>query len=256
MLVIDLNADLGESFGIYRMGNDTSLMSHISSASIACGFHAGDPMVMHHTVNEALKRGVAVGAHPGYPDLQGFGRRSMAYSPDEIYAQIIYQAGALNAFITASGGRLQHIKPHGAMYNEAVRDMHLARAIARAAADISPDLILVGPTGSALQKAAVLIGIPFAGEVFADRAYEDDGSLVNRSKAGALIKDPDECVDRMLRMLNHKTVTSINGHPLHLTGNTICLHGDHAEAVAFAALLREALVNAGITIIPLSEQRL
>jgi 5-oxoprolinase (ATP-hydrolysing) subunit A len=254
--MIDLNADLGESFGVYTIGNDTSLMSHISSASIACGFHAGDPMVMRHTVNEALKKGVAVGAHPGYPDLQGFGRRSMTYTPDEIYALIIYQTGALNAFVKASGGQLQHIKPHGALYNEAARDMELALAIARAAADMSPDLILVGPAGSALQKAAVLSGIPFAGEVFADRAYEDDGSLVSRSKAGALIKDPVECIDRMLRMMNHEPVTSINGHPLHLTGNTICLHGDHAEAVVFATLLREALIKAGVTITALSEHNL
>ena len=254
--MIDLNADLGESFGIYTIGNDASLMSYISSASIACGFHAGDPMVMRHTVNEALKKGVAVGAHPGYPDLQGFGRRSMTYTPDEVYAQTIYQAGALNAFVKAAGAQLQHIKPHGALYNEAAKDMRLALAIARAAADISPDLILVGPAGSALQKAAVLNSIPFAGEVFADRAYEDDGSLVSRSKEGALIKDPSECVNRMLRMLNHEPVTSINGQPLHLAGNTICLHGDHAEAVAFAALLKESLINAGIAITALSEHNL
>jgi 5-oxoprolinase (ATP-hydrolysing) subunit A len=256
MLMIDLNADLGESFGNYRMGNDAAMMPHISSANIACGFHAGDPMVMRRTVKTALEHGVAVGAHPGLPDLQGFGRRKISFLPDEIYAMVLYQAGALQAFVKSEGSRLQHIKPHGALYHEAAHHQSLAEAVVHAAAAIGPDIILIGPSGSALEAAASNCSVPFASEIFADRAYEDDGTLVDRSREGAVIHDSETSVSRILSMLAGEPVLSINGHPLRLSGNTICLHGDHAGAVMFAARLNESIVNAGFSIASLKNHGL
>lgn len=243
--MIDLNADLGESFGQYTIGNDESILKHITSANIACGFHAGDPSVMHKTVEMALEHGVSIGAHPGYPDLQGFGRRTLACSAEEVYDLMLYQIGALHAFLKASGGKLQHVKPHGALYNEAVKSPILSSAIARAVSRFQSDLILMGPAGSALEQAANSHSIPFAREVFADRAYDDEGHLVSRHLEGALIHEKTVCIQRMLDMLENKPVQSLNGLPLMLSGDTICLHGDHPEAVLFAKSLKESLVGHG-----------
>ncbi|MEN1759099.1 5-oxoprolinase subunit PxpA [Anoxynatronum sibiricum] len=251
--MIDLNADLGESFGIYTMGNDACMMPHITSANIACGFHAGDPLVMQQTVELALKYGVAVGAHPGYPDLQGFGRRQMRFSSEEIMAMILYQAGALKAFLQACGGKLQHLKPHGALYNEAAVDEPLAMAVAKATALLGTDVILVGPPNSALSRAADRCQTPYAREIFADRAYEDDGRLVERRKEGALIHDVGLCIQRMLSMINGQPIESINGHALHLSGETICLHGDHPQAIAFAAALKKAIQESQTPLVPLEK---
>ncbi|SMP44841.1 LamB/YcsF family protein [Anoxynatronum buryatiense] len=249
--MIDLNADLGESFGTYTMGNDACMMSHITSANIACGFHAGDPMVMQRTVELALKHDVAVGAHPGYPDLQGFGRRQMRLSSEEIMAMLLYQAGALKAFLQACGGKLQHLKPHGALYNEAAVDEPLAMAVAKATSLLGTDVILVGPPDSALSKAAEHCSIPYAREVFADRAYESNGRLVDRRKEGALIHDVDLCIQRMLTMINGQPIESIDGHALHLKGDTICLHGDHPQAIVFAGVLKKAMQESQISLAPL-----
>ena len=246
--MIDLNADLGEGFGQYTIGNDESILKHITSANIACGFHAGDPSVMHKTVEMALQSGVSIGAHPGYPDLQGFGRRALACSPEEVYDLMLYQIGALNGFVKALGGTLQHVKPHGALYNEAVKSPVLSSAIAQALSHFQSDLILMGPADSALEQAANSHSIPFAREVFADRAYDDDGHLVNRHLDGALIHEKTLCIQRMLDMLEQKPIQSINGHPVMLSGDTICLHGDHPEAVLFAKSLRETLVGHGHTV--------
>ncbi|MDW7671314.1 MAG: 5-oxoprolinase subunit PxpA [Bacillota bacterium] len=251
--MIDLNADVGESFGIYEIGNDFQLLAYVSSANIACGFHAGDPNVMTRTVKASLENGVAIGAHPGYPDLQGFGRRSMNFSPEELYNMILYQSGALQAIVKAYGGKLQHVKPHGALYNEAVVHLQKATAIAQATMALGADVILMGPAGSALQKAAESCEIPFAREVFADRAYEDNGQLVSRSKAGALIHDEAVCIRRMVDMLEKKPILSINGTPLTLSGDTICLHGDHPESVSFAAALNKSIQAAGHSIESLSQ---
>ncbi len=251
--MIDLNADIGESFGHYNLGNDQAILEFISSANVACGFHAGDPTVMNRTVNEALKHGVSIGAHPGYPDLQGFGRRTMSFSPEEVYDLILYQVGALHAFVKAAGSKLQHVKPHGALYNEAVKSPLLSSAIARAVSRFQPDLMLMGPSGSALEKAALQHSIPFAREVFADRAYDDKGHLVSRHDSRALIRDKTTCIQRMLDMLDQKPVQSINGNPLSLSGDTICLHGDHPEAVLFAKSLKKALVDKGHTVSPLNQ---
>lgn len=249
--MIDMNADMGESFGVYQLGNDLSLLKHITSANIACGYHAGDPTVMRKTVMAALDNEVAVGAHPGFPDLQGFGRRNMALTPEEVQDIILYQAGALNAFVRAAGARLQHIKPHGSLYNQAVQDEALAGAVAKAVARLGDDLILMGPSGSALEKAAAECSIPYAREVFADRAYDSRGQLAARSVEGALIRDETTCIQRMLSMLQGKPIPAIDGSMILLSGDTICLHGDHPESVAFARALRQAVINAGFTIAPL-----
>lgn len=251
--MIDLNADIGESFGHYNLGNDQAILEFISSANVACGFHAGDPTVMNRTVEAALKHGVSIGAHPGYPDLQGFGRRAMSFSPEEVYDLILYQVGALHAFVKAAGSELQHVKPHGALYNEAVLSPLLSSAIARAVSSFQPDLILMGPSGSALEHAALQHSIPFAREVFADRAYDDKGHLVSRHFSGALIRDKTTCIQRMLDMLDKKPIQSINGNPLSLSGDTICLHGDHPEAVLFAKSLKKALIDRGHTVSPLNQ---
>lgn len=250
--MIDLNADLGESFGQYSIGNDESILKHITSANIACGFHAGDPSVMRKTVEMALDHGVSIGAHPGYPDLQGFGRRTLACSAEEVYDLVLYQIGALYAFVKAAGGNLQHVKPHGALYNEAVKSPVLSSAIAGALSHLQSDLILMGPAGSALEQAANSHSLPFAREVFADRAYDDEGHLVSRHMEGALIHEKAVCIQRMLDMLENKPVQSINGYPLMLSGDTICLHGDHPEAVFFAKSLRESLVGHGHTVLSLN----
>lgn len=247
---IDLNADMGESFGAWTMGLDTQLLPAISSANIACGWHAGDPCVMQATVTAALAAGVAIGAHPGYPDLAGFGRRSMAISPDEAYSAILYQAGALKAFAEAAGDRLSHVKPHGALYNDAAVNPALAMSIAKAVKALGGGVYLVGLPDCELSRAASELGLPYAREFFADRAYDESGRLVPRSKPGAVIHDQSLAVSRTLAAIHTRTVTAITGKAIPACFDTICLHGDNPEAVSFARALRAALEASGIAVTP------
>ncbi|RAV08635.1 LamB/YcsF family protein [Paenibacillus contaminans] len=247
-LTIDLNCDMGESFGVYELGNDAALLDVVSSANIACGFHAGDPLTMRRTVREALSRGVAVGAHPGLPDLAGFGRREMAVSPQEAYAMTVYQIGALSAIVRAEGGRLGHVKPHGALYNMAAKDAALAEAIAEAAYKTDPALVLFGLAGSELIRAGMRLGLRTASEVFADRTYQADGSLTPRSRQDALLHDEDEAAERVVRLVRAGVVRSQQGVDVPLTAETVCIHGDGPQALAFARLIRERLEAAGIQV--------
>jgi UPF0271 protein len=248
MPTIDLNCDMGEAFGNYPMPNDEKLLDYISSASIACGFHAGDPNVMQTTVNAAIKKGVAIGAHPGLPDLQGFGRREMQVSPKEAYQMVLYQVGALYAFVKAAGGRLNHLKAHGALYNMAARDPLLARAIVDAVHDFDPGLILFALANSEMVVAAKKTGLAYASEVFADRTYQDDGSLTPRTQPNALIVDEQASLNQALVMVNKQQVVSASQKVIALKADTLCLHGDGVHAVEFAKTIRENLLKEGITI--------
>jgi UPF0271 protein len=245
---IDLNCDMGEGTGAWRAGQDDALLDLVTSANIACGFHAGDPSIMERTVKAALSRGVSVGAHPALPDLQGFGRRSMTISPDEAYSLVLYQIGALDAFVRAAGGKLHHIKPHGALYNQAAKDAGLADAIARAVRDFEPGLILMGLSGSELLRAGRALGLVCASEVFADRGYEPDGSLTPRGTTGAMIEDEGVAVSRVLRMIREGMVQSRTGEDVEVRADTVCIHGDHPQALAFARRLRKALAEEGVVV--------
>ena len=251
MNYMDLNSDLGESFGTYTLGMDEALMDVITSANVACGWHAGDPAVMEKTVRIAAEKGVAVGAHPGYPDLMGFGRREMKITPDEAYAYVLYQLGALNAFAKVRKVKLQHVKPHGALYNQACKDEKLAMAICRAAQDFDRDLMILAPYNSAFRTAAEAIGQPFAAEFFADRAYMPDGSLVPRSQPGAVIHDPDEACRRVLQMAREGTVTCIDGTVLNMRCASVCVHGDNEAALASVKKIRAALEQEGVILRPM-----
>lgn len=253
MRVVDLNSDLGESFGAYTIGMDAEVLRHISSANVACGWHAGDPGVMERTVQAAVAAGTAVGAHPGYPDLLGFGRRSMALSPDEARTAVMYQVGALQAFVRAQGAKLQHVKPHGALYNTAAKDMALALAICEGIAAVAPDAIVLGLAGSCLLKAARQTGLRWASEVFADRAYQSDGSLVPRSRPGAVITDRDCAIARAVRMVRDGVVTTADGVDMPILAHSICVHGDNPSAVAFVESIRAALTDAGVRVGNLDE---
>ncbi len=253
MAKIDLNSDLGESFGAYTLGRDPELMAYITSANVACGWHAGDPMVMQKTVRTALEHGVAIGAHPGYPDLLGFGRREMKITPDEAYGYVLYQLGALSAFVNAEGGSLQHIKPHGALYNQACKDIELASAVCRAARDFDPGLIVLAPFASAFRAGAEQLGLPFAGEFFADRAYLPDGNLVPRSQPGAVIHDAEVACRRVLQMAREGTVTCVDGSVLSMNCQSVCVHGDNAQALAAVQKIRAALEADGITLCSIKE---
>lgn len=255
MKCVDLNCDLGESFGNYTCGMDDQVLPYLTSANVACGFHASDPLVMSKTVTLARKQGVAIGAHPGYPDLVGFGRRNLTVSPAELKAMVQYQLGALRAFCDAQGVSMQHVKPHGAMYNMAARDRALADAICGAIREVDPHLIVLGLSGSCLLEAARDAGLPAASEVFADRAYEEDGSLTPRSMPGSVITDEDEAIARVLQMVRQGTVTSRTGKTVSIRADSICLHGDGVKAVAFARRIREALSEAGVELLPLSKLR-
>lgn len=246
--LLDLNCDMGEGFGAWRMGDDLSLLDHVSSANIACGFHAGDPATMRRVVGAALARGVAVGAHPGLPDLVGFGRREMKVSPDEAYAMVVYQVGALAAFAQAAGGRLNHVKPHGALYNMAARDRALSDALAQAVRDVDPGLVYFGLAGSPMVEAARALGLRVAEEVFADRAYDDDGRLAARGTPGAVIEDADAAVAQVRELLQGR-VRARSGAVVRLRADTLCLHGDGAEALRFAQRLRAALAADGVTVV-------
>lgn len=250
---VDLNCDMGESFGAWHLGMDEEILKEITSANVACGFHASDPDVMHKTVEMATRAGVAVGAHPGYPDLVGFGRRPMALSPSEVYTSVLYQIGALNGFCRAAGCTMQHVKPHGAMYNTAVKDPDIANAIVHAILDFRKDLILLAPAGSQMAVEAEREGLRVAYEVFADRAYEEDGSLVSRKKPGAMITDEDLAVKRVIRMVKEGKVEAITGKDIEIQADSICVHGDGPKALAFAGKIREALKKEQIEIIPVEK---
>lgn len=238
---IDLNCDMGESFGVWTIGNDMALMDYISSANIACGFHAGDASVMRKTAALALQKGVAVGAHPGFPDLQGFGRRNMQLNAEEVYDICLYQIGAMLNIVKALGAKLHHVKPHGALYNMAAKDKKLAQAIAQATKDSQPDLVLYGLSGSFLISEAENAGLTTASEVFADRTYQNDGSLTPRSETNALITDTDTAVAQVIRMVKEKHVISTDGRVVPIKADTICIHGDGPHALAFAQILSQKI---------------
>lgn len=243
---VDLNADIGESFGIYRTGNDELLLKTITSGSIACGFHAGDPGVMRHTVCIAARAGVSIGAHPGFPDLAGFGRREMSINPREIADLVLYQIGALSAIAQAEGVALRHVKPHGALYNMSVRRADIAEAIARAVASFSADIVLVGLPGSELLLAGSRLGLRVAAEAFADRSYEADGTLTPRDCAGAVLSDPEQVASRAVNMVRDGKVVTRDGSAHSLKVDTICVHGDTPGAAELAAAVRAGLERAGV----------
>lgn len=246
--IIDLNCDMGESYGAWTMGRDNDVLPFVSSANIACGFHGGDPSTMRKTVAAAIKHGVAIGAHPGLPDLAGFGRRVMQITPDEAYDSVVYQIGALAGVAASQGARLHHVKAHGALYNMAAKDAVLARAICEAVRDIDPSLVLYGLAGSKLIEAAQAAGLKAASEVFADRSYQDDGSLTPRSHAGAMIEDVDQAVAQVVRMVKEGVVRSQSGKDVPVQADTLCIHGDQPNALVFASGIRRALEAAGIRI--------
>lgn len=248
---IDLNSDLGESFGAYKIGNDSEVLKYVSSANIACGMHAGDPFVMHRTVKLAMENSTAMGAHPGLMDLNGFGRRKMDIRPDEAYDLVAYQVGALSAFVKAEGGTMQHVKPHGALYNMAAKNAALSEAIAKAVYDVDPDLILFGLSGSELIAAGEKIGLRTAGEVFADRTYQSDGSLTPRTQPNAMITDDAAAIEQVLRMIKEGIVIAADGTKVPVKADTVCIHGDSQKALSFAQKINDALKNSGITIKPL-----
>lgn len=248
---IDFNCDMGESFGAYKMGQDEEIIKYITSANVACGFHAGDPNWMRLTVKMAEAHNVAVGAHPSFPDLPGFGRRNMAATPGEVKNDVIYQVGALTAFTGAK--KLQHVKPHGAMYNMAVRDEALARAICEAILEVDPEIILVALTGSQWVDTARDMGLRVAREAFADRAVNADGTLVPRSKPGSVIEDVDEVAQRSVRMVTKGKVTAITGEEIALSADTLCLHGDTPNSIHLASSIRSALEAQGVQIVPLGQ---
>jgi UPF0271 protein len=243
-LTIDLNSDVGESFGAWHLGDDEALLPLITSANIACGLHAGDPGVMARTVRLAKRAGVAVGAHPGYPDLQGFGRREMSLAPAEVEALVLYQVGALAAFCRAEGLELAHVKPHGALYNQAARDRDLADAVARAVAGFGRSLVLVGLAGSALIEAGLAAGLRVANEGFPDRAYNPDGSLKSRRLAGAVLEKPEAVAAHAVQLA--QAGLQIGGQRVRV--DTLCLHGDHPSAVANARAVRAALAERGVSL--------
>lgn len=248
MTRIDLNCDMGESFGAYTIGADEEIMPLVSSANIACGFHGGDPLVMRRAVRLARKHGVAVGAHPGHRDLAGFGRRSIACSPDEIYGDVLYQIGALAAFCKAEGVALRHVKPHGALYNTAAVDPAVARAIAAAVADFDRGLFLFAPPGSALEEAGAAAGLRVVREAFADRRYAADGTLLPRSRPGSVLRDPGEAAAQACQVACAGTVTAATGEEVPVAARTICVHGDHDGAVERLRRIRESLAAAGVEV--------
>ena len=251
MYKVDLNSDLGESFGRYTLGMDADILQLVSSANVACGYHASDPLVMNKTIAMAKETGVRVGAHPGFPDLMGFGRRNMDVSPAEAKAYTLYQLGALDAFCKAHGVKMQHVKPHGAMYNMAVKDYALSKAICEAIYEYDKDLIVMALSGGELVHAAEDMGLKVAREVFADRAYEEDGSLVNRRKEGAMITDENEAIARVVRMIKEHKVTAITGKDIPIKADSVCVHGDGVKALAFVKKIRETLTAEGVEIVPL-----
>ncbi|MBN1811962.1 MAG: LamB/YcsF family protein [Anaerolineae bacterium] len=248
---IDLNCDMGESFGVYSVGNDEALMGLITSANIACGYHAGDPLVMDRIVRLAARHGVGIGAHPGFPDLAGFGRRAMQLTPDEIENDVLYQVGALAAFARSVGTGLAHVKPHGALYNMAAKDIEAARAIVRGVARVDRTLIVVGLAGSVMIDAAREAGLRAACEGFADRAYEADGALRSRKLEGAVIRDPEVAAERAVRIARDGVVIVYSGEEIPLRVDSICVHGDTPGAVEIVTAIRRRLTEVGVEVAPM-----
>ncbi|EIJ82216.1 LamB/YcsF family protein [Bacillus methanolicus PB1] len=248
MHFVDLNCDLGESFGAYKIGQDEEILHYITSANIACGFHAGDPSTMRKTVRLALEKNVGIGAHPGLQDLAGFGRRNMDISPQEAYDLVVYQIGALYAFVKSEGGKLQHVKPHGALYNMAAKSAPLSEAIAEAVYNVDPELIIFGLAGGELVKAGKKIGLRTASEVFSDRTYQKDGSLTPRRELNALIKNHEIAVNQVIRMVKEGKVQSLQGTDVSIQADTICIHGDGENAIDFAKYISTALKKADIKV--------
>lgn len=248
MTYIDLNCDLGESYGVFKIGNDKEVLKHISSANIACGYHAGDHNVMMETIQMAKKYHVNIGAHPGFPDLSGFGRREMNIPAREIYNLTLYQIGALRAFVEVEGVKLVHVKPHGALYNMAAKSRLVADAIAQAVADYDSGLILFGLSGSKLIQAGIEKGLVTAQEVFADRTYQPDGALTSRKEPNSMIHDLKFAALRTIRMIREGKVTTTDGTDISITADTVCIHGDESSALDFIMELKHALRNENIAI--------
>lgn len=251
MTRVDLNADMGESFGVYALGDDDALLRSVTSANIACGFHAGDPGTMARAVAACVAHGVAFGAHPGLPDLTGFGRRALAVTPAEVRDLMTYQIGALAAFAARHGQRLRHVKPHGALYSMAERDLAIATAIAHAVREVDMGLILMGLSGGSLVAAGRAAGLQVANEVFADRSYAPDGTLTPRGLPGAVLHDPAQVAARIVRLVTEGTIAASDGSDLTLAADTICLHGDSPGVALLAHAARQALETVGVTIWPL-----
>jgi UPF0271 protein len=253
MYRVDLNSDLGESFGRYTLGMDERIIPLITSANVACGYHASDPVVMDKTIKLAKQAGICVGAHPGFPDLMGFGRRNMNVTPAEAKAYTLYQLGALDAFCKAQGLTMQHVKPHGALYNMAAKDYALSEAICEAIASYDKNLIVMALCGGQLLRAAKDMGLRGASEVFADRGYEEDGTLVDRRKEGAMITDENVAIARVVRMIKEGKVTAVTGKDIDIQADSVCVHGDGEKALAFVEKIRSALEKEGIEICPLEK---
>jgi 5-oxoprolinase (ATP-hydrolysing) subunit A len=251
--VVDLNADLGESFGNYSLGQDPVLIPLLNSAHLACGFHASDPRVMDQTVRLCRDAGVQIGAHPGFPDLVGFGRRVMDVSGHEAETDIVYQLGALEAFCRRNGAELHHVKAHGALYNHAARNSEVARGVAAGIASFRPDLLMVCQPGSQLEEAALEAGLSVAYEGFVDRAYNPDGTLASRRLEGTLLHDPKRAIEQALRMVTEGTVVAMDGTVVELHVDTLCVHGDNPDAVDFVSGLRQQLTSAGVELRPMRD---
>jgi UPF0271 protein len=245
---IDINCDMGESYGAWKMGEDAAVMPYVTSANIACGFHGGDPATIRKTVRLALDHGVAVGAHPSLPDLQGFGRRAMKITAQDMYDLVVYQAGAVEAFARAAGARLHHVKCHGALYNMAANDEALSEAMARAVKDLGNGIMLYTLSNSKMMQIAERQGLRVAGEVFADRGYSDDGTLAPRDQPGGMIEDAAQAVQRALAMVEKGYVIALSGKPVPVCADTLCLHGDQPGALAFAMAIRKAFTEKGIAL--------
>ncbi|GAA4177471.1 5-oxoprolinase subunit PxpA [Gryllotalpicola koreensis] len=250
MTTIDLNCDLGEGFGAWSMGEDDRLLEVVTSANVACGFHAGDPQIMLATCRRAAELGVAIGAHVAYPDLRGFGRRPVPTTPDELFADVVYQLGALRAAATAAGTRVGYVKPHGALYNVAVRDAAQADAVAGAVAAVDPNLAVLALPGSELLRAASDHDLLPVAETYADRAFQPDGTLVPRAQPGSVLHDVDEIAERVVRIATEGRVTAIDGSEIELEARSVCVHGDTPGAVMIAAQVRHALAAAGVELKP------
>lgn len=250
---VDLNADAGESFGPWTMGRDSELFDHLTSVNLACGFHAGDPLTMHRAVQLARERGVAVGAHPGFPDRVGFGRRDMAASPDEVYADVLYQVGALHGMLKLHEMTLHHVKPHGALYLKMMRDPDTARSVAQAVKDYGegvPLVVLGGAGGDAMTEAAGKVGIEMVLEAFPDRAYLQNGHLAPRRLKDAVIHDPTRVAERAVAMVTKGEVEALDGGTVRITAQTLCIHGDNLESPETAQAVREALQRVGVEVVP------
>lgn len=248
MYTIDLNCDIGEGYGHYKFGNDAEIMNYVTSVNIACGFHGGDPRIMRETVLLAIDKNIAIGAHPGLPDLNGFGRREININPEEAYDLVVYQIGALQAFVTAEGGVMQHVKPHGALYNMAAKNKPLAEAIAKAIYKVNNELILFGLAGSALIEAGKKFGLQTAAEAFSDRTYMCDGSLASRYVVNSVLSDKEAVAKQAIRIVKEGKIKSNEGLDIDIKADTICLHGDGENALAIAREISVSLVENGITI--------